>query len=131
MRLATLRRSATLSYDIDTDPIRRAFNPGFYGYIPDHAKQRAVLFVTMTFLPSVQVLIKGILVVIIVLVSFKFALYYLVGEMLFYLVFKILRGGEELFSAADFPPPAKRSSGSAGCSGILRTNLKSGVLARH
>ncbi|GMH63534.1 hypothetical protein TrLO_g16001 [Triparma laevis f. longispina] len=32
--------SATVSYDKDTDPNGRAFNPDFYGYVPDDARKR-------------------------------------------------------------------------------------------
>ena len=33
--------SGTISYDFDTDPLRRVENPDFYGYIPNNATRRA------------------------------------------------------------------------------------------
>ncbi|GMH55451.1 hypothetical protein TL16_g01910 [Triparma laevis f. inornata] len=84
--------SATLSYDYDTDPKKRAANPEFYGYVPDDARKRAVLFVTMTLMSSNQVLIHGILVVILGSIARSYALYYLVGNMLLYFFYKAVRG---------------------------------------
>ncbi|GMI03474.1 hypothetical protein TrLO_g6345 [Triparma laevis f. longispina] len=79
--------SATLSYDWDTDPKKRAFKPDLYGYIPDSTKKRAALFVTTMLMSAVQVLIKGILVVSVGFVVEIYALYSLVNDMLFYLIY--------------------------------------------
>ncbi|GMH49337.1 hypothetical protein TL16_g00491 [Triparma laevis f. inornata] len=80
--------SATLSYDYDTDPKKRAFNPEFYGYVPEDPRKRAALFLTMTLMSADQVLINGILVVVLGSIARSYVLYYLVGNMLLYLVFK-------------------------------------------
>ena len=37
--LTTGFTAATLSYDFDTDPKKRAKNSEFYGYVPDSAKK--------------------------------------------------------------------------------------------
>ena len=84
--------SATLSYDYDTDPKKRAFNPEFYGYVPDDARKRAALFVTMTLMSADQVLIHGILVVILGSIARSYALLYLVGNMVLYFIYKVVRG---------------------------------------
>lgn len=56
--------SATLSYDFDTDPKKRAYNPEFYGYISDESRKRAALFLTIMGISAVQVLTKGIVLVL-------------------------------------------------------------------
>ena len=37
--LTTGFSSATISYDFDTDPVKRKMSPGFYGYIPAKASK--------------------------------------------------------------------------------------------
>ena len=39
--LTTGFTSATISFDMDTDPMQRKNNPEFYGYVPDSARKRA------------------------------------------------------------------------------------------
>ncbi|GMH50027.1 hypothetical protein TrLO_g5070 [Triparma laevis f. longispina] len=80
--------SATLSYDYDTDPKKRAFNPEFYGYVPHDSRKRAALFFTMILMPADQVFIHGILVVILGSIARSYALYYLVGNMLLCFIYK-------------------------------------------
>ena len=83
--------SATLSYDHDTDPRKRAFNPEFYGYVPDDGGKRAFLFLTMILLSATQVLIKATLIIVLASISLWFPLYYLLGDMAIYLLYKVAR----------------------------------------
>ncbi|GMH65899.1 hypothetical protein TrLO_g8812 [Triparma laevis f. longispina] len=83
--------SATLSYDYDTDPKMRAIKPDFYGYVPDNTKKRAALFVTMALMSAVQVLTKGILVVTVGFVEEIYALLYLIGDILLFLIYKVVQ----------------------------------------
>src|SRR6056300_117002 len=41
---ATGLASATISYDLDTDPSKRLNNPEFYGYCPDTGGSRLLVF---------------------------------------------------------------------------------------
>ena len=50
--------SATISYDLDTDPKKRAGIPEFYGYVLDSQRKRAALFLTLMNLAAVQALLK-------------------------------------------------------------------------
>ena len=50
--------SATISYDMDTDPNSRLTAPKFYGYVPDSKRKRATLFFTMMNLAGIQALLK-------------------------------------------------------------------------
>lgn len=65
--------SATISYDFDTDPSHRAEKPDFYGYVPESASRRVLLFFTMTNLSAVQALIKSLLVVTLGIVNPMYA----------------------------------------------------------
>ncbi|GMH61833.1 hypothetical protein TrLO_g9120 [Triparma laevis f. longispina] len=56
--------SATISYDFDVDPHKRAFNPGFYGYVPDAAFGRILVLVTLMGISACQVLIKSLFLVV-------------------------------------------------------------------
>ena len=83
--------SATLSYDFDTDPQKRAFNPEFYGYVPDDGGKRALLFITMILLSATQVLIKATLIIVLAAIGSRFLLYYLLADTAFYLMYKVAR----------------------------------------
>ena len=83
--------SATLSYDFDTDPQKRAFNPEFYGYVPDDGRKRAFLFATMILLSATQVLIKATLIIILASIGSMFPVYYILGDLAFYLLYKVAR----------------------------------------
>ena len=83
--------SATLSYDMDTDPKKRAYNPEFYGYVPDGSRTRALLFCTMILISSVQVLLKAVVMIVFGMVDLKYAVYYLIGDLVFFLTVKLFR----------------------------------------
>ena len=84
--------SATISYDYDTDPMKRAQSPNFYGYIPDVASQRSWTFVCMTLNSALLVVLKSIAAAFL-LVSKQGHLfwYYMAGDMGLYLAFKTIR----------------------------------------
>ncbi|GMI14487.1 hypothetical protein TrLO_g4880 [Triparma laevis f. longispina] len=83
--------SATLSYDMDTDPRRRSFNPEFYGYVPDSGKKRASLLFALMNLSACQVLLKSMLVVALEQISMSYGLIYIFADMMVYLTQKVLR----------------------------------------
>ena len=83
--------SATLSYDFDTDPQKRAFNPEFYGYVPDDGGKRAFLFFTMILFSATQILIKATLIIVLASIGPWFPICYLLGDMAFYLLYKVVR----------------------------------------
>lgn len=45
--LTTGFTASTVSYDFDTDPDRRERMPEFYGYVPNKAAYRTVVFISM------------------------------------------------------------------------------------
>ncbi|GMH76095.1 hypothetical protein TL16_g06968 [Triparma laevis f. inornata] len=83
--------SATISYDWDTDPQKRATNPGFYGYVPDSPIKRSTLFFTLIGLSSSLVFLKSLLVVALGFISKSYSLIYIGGDVLLFLGLKAAR----------------------------------------
>ncbi|GMI15893.1 hypothetical protein TrLO_g12103 [Triparma laevis f. longispina] len=83
--------SATISYDLDTDPTYREQVPDFYGYIPDSKRKRSILFLTMMNMAAVQALLKSLLVVTLGSIDPMYAWLYLLADLIFYFGYKVLR----------------------------------------
>ncbi|GMH73697.1 hypothetical protein TL16_g06259 [Triparma laevis f. inornata] len=84
--------SATLSYDWDTDPINRAKMPDFYGYVPDLPRVRTGMFMSLMGISSVKVLLTALLIVCLGYINVMYVVYFIGGDMMFYLVLKAVRG---------------------------------------
>ena len=84
--------SSQISFDFDTDQVMRKGNPDFYGYIPDNAKKRAVVFISMTFMSALNVLVKGMSTTLIGMLGAKWAIAYIAADLGLYLAIKVLRG---------------------------------------
>ncbi|GMH68630.1 hypothetical protein TL16_g04977 [Triparma laevis f. inornata] len=81
--------SASISYDMDTNPGSRASNPDVYGFMPDSALVRALLFFEMIIIGGTQTLLKVTLIVILGSIAKKYVIYYLVGDLGVYLLYKV------------------------------------------
>jgi hypothetical protein len=90
--LTTGFASATISYDYDTNPMRREQVPDFYGYIPAKASKRALVFVSMVLLTAGMLLIRCMTIVVLGLFGGRWVALYIGGDLVLYLVVKILRG---------------------------------------
>ena len=84
--------SATTSYDWDTDPTKRVDNPEFFGYIPNNATKRAIIFISMLLLSAVMLNVRALTLVVLGLVSKNAAFLYVCVELGLYLFTKIVRG---------------------------------------
>ncbi|GMH93230.1 hypothetical protein TL16_g12570 [Triparma laevis f. inornata] len=85
--------SATLSYDWDTDPKNRAAVPDYYGYVPDSQRIRVVMMLmSLIGISSVKVLLTTLLVVCLGFVNVIYVVYFIGGDMMFYLLLKEERG---------------------------------------
>jgi hypothetical protein len=84
--------SATISYDWDTDPVRRELVPDFYGYIPAKASKRTVVFVSMLLLTAGMLLIRCTTIVLLGLMGGSWAFLYIGADLSLYFLVKILRG---------------------------------------
>ncbi|GMH62408.1 hypothetical protein TrST_g13776 [Triparma strigata] len=96
--------SATISYDWDTDPKQRAVMPDFYGFVPDSPRLRTVIFVTMMSLSVVQVLLKTILIVCLGSIKTTYIWFYIGGDIVVYLGYKLFRGDFRYWVPIDGAP---------------------------
>jgi hypothetical protein len=84
--------SATISYDWDTDPVRRENSPDFYGYIPAKASKRTVVFVSMMLFSAGMLLIRCMTIVLLGLMGGSWVFLYIGADLGLYILVKILRG---------------------------------------
>jgi len=84
--------SATISYDWDTDPMKREQVPDFYGYIPVNASKRMVVFVSMLLFTAGMLLIRCTTIVLLGLMGGSWAFLYIGADLGLYILVKILRG---------------------------------------
>ena len=83
--------SATISYDYDTDPKQRHRDPSFYGYVPDHAKKRTIIFFCMFFNSTLMLLIRGVSAALLMNIKREYWGMYWAGDMFVYLGQKVIR----------------------------------------
>ena len=90
--LTTGFTSALISFDLDVDVKKRQNQPMFYGYVPDDFGKRGFCFLLMTLISTVHNLSRSIGVALLAASLGKSTLaYFMFGEMLVYLAFKIIR----------------------------------------
>jgi hypothetical protein len=89
--LTTGCASATISYDFDTDPVRRMEAPNFYGYIPDEGQTRTVLYIIMAANSSLLLLVRCFSAAMMLFANKFYLMYYVAGDMLFFLIYKSAR----------------------------------------
>ena len=78
------------SYDVS--PQRRRDEPEFYGYIPDAASSRTLIFVCMIVNGALLLLVRSVSMALLAMVGGRWVLVYLVSDMGLYFMYKILRG---------------------------------------
>ena len=81
--------SYTRSFDVS--PQRRRDEPDFYGYIPDAASSRTLIFGCMIINGALLLLVRSVSMALLAMVGGKWVLLYLVSDMGLYFMYKILR----------------------------------------
>jgi hypothetical protein len=81
--------SALISYDMDTSPKKRRETPDFYGFVPPTG--RGFIFFLMVVFSTVQFLAKITAIALLGAVSKKWVVLYLLGDIVLYLLNKIIR----------------------------------------
>jgi hypothetical protein len=61
--------AATISFDFDVSPRRRRGEPEFYGYIPDSAGRRTVIFFCMIMNGSLLLLLRSLSTALLLMVD--------------------------------------------------------------
>ena len=82
---------ASISYDFDTEPIQREGRPEFYGYVPSNKRLRRIIFVTLTTFSSCMLLIRCLIIVLLSMITPRWAMAYILIEVLGFVLLKILR----------------------------------------
>ncbi|GMI38047.1 hypothetical protein TeGR_g2496 [Tetraparma gracilis] len=89
--LTTGFSAATISFDFDVSPQRRRDEPDFYGYIPDAASSRTLIFGCMIVNGALLLLVRSVSMALLAIVGGQWVLVYLVSDMGLYFTYKILR----------------------------------------
>jgi hypothetical protein len=90
--LTTGFASATISYDWDTDPVKREQVPDFYGYVPANPTKRSIIFVSMMFFSACMLSIRCMTIVVLGLLGGRWVSLYVGADLCLYLLVKIFRG---------------------------------------
>jgi hypothetical protein len=90
--LTTGYASATISYDWDTDPVKREQVPDFYGYVPANPTKRSIIFVSMTLFSACMLVMRCMTIVVLGLLGGRWVSLYIGADLGLYLLVKILRG---------------------------------------
>ena len=91
--LTTGYASAMIAFDKDADVKGRKKQPNFYGYLPDNDKLRGRCFAMMTVMSALHNLSRSIGCALLAASGTpSLILYFIGGEMMLYLVWKIVRG---------------------------------------
>jgi hypothetical protein len=84
--------SATISYDWDTDPVKREQVPDFYGYVPANPTKRSIVFGAMMFFSACMLVIRCMTIVVLGLLGSRWVTLYIGADLGLYLLVKIFRG---------------------------------------
>ena len=83
--------AALISYDFDTDPDMRKESRDFFGFIPDHATMRTVIFVCMVITSAIQLCVRCFTTALLAITLPAWFVCYVIIDLVFYFVIKILR----------------------------------------
>ena len=81
-----------ISWDLETSTIKREVSPDFYGYIKNDPTSRTFTFLAMFMLTCTHVLMKTMATSLLICVSETWLAIYLGGDMVVFLLVKIIRG---------------------------------------
>ena len=90
--LTTGYASATISYDFDTDPVKRELAPDFYGYVPANPTKRLIIFISMALLSAGMLVMRCTTIVVLGLLEGRWVSLYIGADLGLYLLVKVLRG---------------------------------------
>jgi hypothetical protein len=90
--LTTGFASATISYDYDTDPVKREQVPDFYGYVPANPTKRSIIFVSMILFSACMLVIRCMAIVVLGLLGKRWVSLYVGADLGLYLLVKVFRG---------------------------------------
>ncbi|GMI32162.1 hypothetical protein TeGR_g11318 [Tetraparma gracilis] len=83
--------AATISFDFDVSPQRRRDEPNFYGYIPDTASSRTLIFGCMIANGALLLLLRSVGTALLAMKGGSYVVYYFACDMCLYFMYKIAR----------------------------------------
>ena len=83
--------SVTISIEFDCTPVKRRIAPHFYGYIPDDARRRFIVFLAMVMLSALHITLKVLGVALLATLGPAIVCGILGGDVLIYHSYKVLR----------------------------------------
>jgi hypothetical protein len=75
----------------DVSPTRRRQEPTFYGFIPDSASSRTLIFMCMIANGALLLLLRGVSMALLVMTGWRYVATYFVADMGVFFAYKILR----------------------------------------
>jgi len=90
--MTTSFAGTVISWDLDTSPANRKWNPLHFGYVKNDPTSRTLTFSAMFLLTFSHVLMKTISASLLMSVSGTWLVIYIGGDMLLYLILKAVRG---------------------------------------
>ena len=93
--LTTAYISASISYDLDTDPKKREGNPKFYGLVPNSSTRRAAVFVVLIFVSFFYTLLKAFALALIMMVNITYGLFYTLADLAIFFLYKVISSDYE------------------------------------
>ncbi|GMI28630.1 hypothetical protein TeGR_g11984 [Tetraparma gracilis] len=89
--LTTGFTSSMISYDFDVDPQRRKETPDYYGYIPDEAMKRSIIFMIMLLNSAVLLLLRSLSAALVLIIDGRYLGAYMLADMGMYYIQKLVR----------------------------------------
>jgi hypothetical protein len=83
--------SAMISYDYDTDPIKRETSPLLYGYIPAKSRNRMLAFSSMVLFSAGMLYIRCTIVVLLGSIHKRWSFLYIFGDLVLHLLIRFAR----------------------------------------
>jgi hypothetical protein len=80
-----------LPHSFDVNPQRRRDEPDFYGYIPDAASSRTLIFGCMIINGALLLLVRSLSIALLSMTERSILVAYFVSDMMLYYVYKVLR----------------------------------------
>jgi len=89
--LTTGFTSASISYDYDTNPTERKSQPEFYGYVPNKASSRSIMFFMMMLNSSLLLLVRCSSAALLMLININYFIILTLVDVGLYTVYKLCR----------------------------------------
>ena len=80
-----------ISFDLDVDPTRRSKMPDFYGYVPDTARDRQIVFIALLLISSLMMAIRSLSAILLSSISLNYVGIYFAADIGFHLLVRVLR----------------------------------------